>query len=298
MRRTDLTRDLTVARLLRLWPAAAVVFVRRGMACPGCAMAPFETPEEAAAAYGQEPEGLLAELDEAVGPAPGTGRGTSAVTRPRERGRKERKPPMARSLKAPKVLLALALATGALAARPAAAHCDTVDGPVAVDARAALAGGDVGPVLKWIHADAEAEIRAAFARALAVRALSPAAAELADTYFLETLVRVHRAGEGAPYTGLKPAGAEVEPGIAAADKALATGSADALLKAMAAHVTDGVRERFERTSAAREHAGHNVAAGRAYVAAYVDFIHYVERVHAAAVGPAPAHDGGAAAHAH
>ncbi len=195
-------------------------------------------------------------------------------------------------------IVAAVIALGVSGARTAGAHCDTVDGPVVIDARAALAAGDVTQVLKWVRAEDEPEIRAAFDRALVVRASGGAALELADTWFFETLVRVHRAGEGAPYTGLKPAGT-VEPGIAAADRAIDSGSADSLVAALTEHLDEGVRHRFERVVAAREHAGHNVAAGRAYVAAYVDFIHYVEGLHVAMAGSghgaAPAgHD----AHAH
>jgi hypothetical protein len=196
------------------------------------------------------------------------------------------------------VTAAAVVGIGLGAARTAGAHCDTLDGPVVSDARAALAAGDVTEVLKWVRGDDEAEIRAAFDRTLAVRASGGAALELADTWFFETLVRVHRAGEGAPFTGLKPAGT-VEPGIAAADLAIDGGSADGLIAGLTEHLDEGVRHRFETVVAAREHAGHNVAAGRAYVAAYVDFIHYVEGLHSALAGPAhgptPAgHD----AHAH
>jgi hypothetical protein len=195
------------------------------------------------------------------------------------------------------MVMAATLAAGVLAARPAAAHCDTLDGPVVNDARAALAAGDVTPVLKWVRLAAEAEIRAAFDHTIKVRALSPDARDLADTYFFQTLVRVHRAGEGAPFEGLKAAG-EVEPAIRAADLALESGSADGLVKAIAAHVAEGVTERFGRAAAARKHANDSVDAGRDYVEAYVDFIHYVGRVHDAATGPAPAHGAAPAAHAH
>ena len=196
------------------------------------------------------------------------------------------------------VIAAAATALVLGATRTAGAHCDTLDGPVVVDARAALAAGDVTPALKWVRAEDEAEIRAAFDRTLAVRASGGAALELAETWFFETLVRVHRAGEGAPYTGLKPAGA-VEPGIAAADRAIESGSADSLVAALADHLDEGVRHRLERVLAAREHSGHNVAAGRAWVAAYVDFVHYVEGLDVALAGSghgaAPA---GQEAHAH
>ena len=75
------------------------------------------------------------------------------------------------------------------------AHCDTMNGPVVASARQALESGDLTPVLKWIPQTSEAEARAAFARTLQVRAASPAARELADFYFFETLVRLHRTGE-------------------------------------------------------------------------------------------------------
>lgn len=167
----------------------------------------------------------------------------------------------------------------------AVAHCDTLDGPVVADARAALAKGDVTPVLKWVKADAEQEVRALFASALKVRKLAPAAQELADHYFFETLVRVHRAGEGAPYTGLKPAGS-VEPPIAMADQALAKGNVDDLAKKIAAHTEAGIRERFQQALATQKHAGESVAAGREFVEAYVSYVHYVEGiVNAVHAGP-------------
>jgi hypothetical protein len=162
-------------------------------------------------------------------------------------------------------------------ASPLRAHCDTLGGPVVASARAALAKGDVTPVLRWVNKDSEPEVRAAFDRALAVRAKGDDARELADQYFFETVVRIHRAGEGEPYTGLKPAG-EVEPGIAAADAALSKGSADELTKHVSDAVTDGIRTRLARTIELKAHADDSVEAGRQYVAAYVDYIHYVEGI--------------------
>ena len=44
----------------------------------------------------------------------------------------------------------------------AAAHYDTLDGPVVETARATLDKGDVTPLLKWIRPSDEKEIRAAF----------------------------------------------------------------------------------------------------------------------------------------
>lgn len=170
--------------------------------------------------------------------------------------------------------------------RVAAAHCDTLEGPVVAAARVAVEKGDITPVLKWVKLEHEPEIRSAFARTLAVRGESPEAKELADMYFFETLVRVHRAGEGAPYAGLKPAGTDLGPVVAGADAALASGSVEGLVRLVTGDVAAGIRERFARTAAARKHSDESVEAGRRYVEAYVEYVHYVERVHAAAAGGA------------
>lgn len=163
-----------------------------------------------------------------------------------------------------------------LATAEVRAHCDTLEGPVVSAARAALSKGEVSPVLMWVGPRDEPEIRSAFDRALVVRKQSPAAAQLADTWFFETLVRVHRAGEGAPYSGLQPE-AKAEPGIAAADRALTAGNADALVADTTRSLETALKQRFERVKDLKAQANDNVEAGRAYVAAYVDYVHFVER---------------------
>jgi len=157
------------------------------------------------------------------------------------------------------------------------AHCDTMDGPVVMTAKAALEKGDVTPVLKWIKKDDEKEVRELFQKTMIVRGKGKDAQELADRFFFETLVRIHRAGEGAPYTGLKSE--PVEPIIAAADKALESGSADELVKQVTDVVARGIRERFAYTKTAKMNSDKNVEAGREFVEAYVVFTHYVERLH-------------------
>jgi len=158
-------------------------------------------------------------------------------------------------------------------------HCDTMNGPVVLDAKKAIEKGEVTAVLKWVKTEYEKTIRDLFKKTLIVRAKGPEAKSLADNYFFETLVRLHRAGEGAPYTGLKTD--PPEPIVAESDKALEAGSVDALVKALSKHLEEGIRERFARATAARKRAGANVASGRAYVEAYITFMHYVEGVHQA-----------------
>ena len=88
-------------------------------------------------------------------------------------------------------------------------HCDTMDGPVVAAARRALEKEDVNLILPYVKENASADVKLAFEKALRARKVDPTAREVADFYFFETAVRLHRAGEGAPYTGLKPAGFDV-----------------------------------------------------------------------------------------
>jgi hypothetical protein len=176
-------------------------------------------------------------------------------------------------------------------------HCDGMDGPVVTLARKALDSGNVNVVLPWVRKEDEAEILHAFEHAVSVRMLGPQAKTLADHHFFETLVRVHRAGEGAPYTGLKPAGRDLGPAIPAADRALDDGSVEKLLSLLTEAIRQGVHKRFHAAMSRRKFDVNDVAAGREYVEAYVPYIHYVERLWQDATGAAHGHHAEAAQHA-
>lgn len=168
-------------------------------------------------------------------------------------------------------------------------HCDTLDGPVVTAAKKALSTGNVNLVLIWVQPKDESEIKRAFQEALEVRKLGANAKALADRSFFETLVRVHRAGEGAPYTGLAPAGTPVEPAVAAADKALSTGSVEPLVKVLTHEVEEGLRKHFKEAMEARAYAPNDLKAGRKFVETYVEYVHYAEGVGAAAASTAHGH---------
>ena len=185
---------------------------------------------------------------------------------------------------------AAALATVSLAllfaAGPASAHCDGEDGPVIKSAQQALDSGNVNRVLMWVQHTDEAQIKDAFRKALEVRQLNPSAKELADRYFFETLVRVHRAGEGAPYTGIKPAGRDLGPAVVAGDRALETGSVEPLAELLTRAMHKSVGGQFKDVIAKQNFKADDVAAGQEYVNAYVRYIHSVERIYEAAASPA------------
>jgi hypothetical protein len=181
---------------------------------------------------------------------------------------------------------ALLLSALLVPARPAAAHCDTLDGPVVADARAALESGSVTSVLKWVAPSSEEEVRKAFDDAAAVRRLGPEAKALADRSFFDTVVRLHRASEGEPFTGVKPAGTDVSAAVRAADRSFESGSAEGLVRLLSERNAALLRERFDRAREARRHASESVAAGRAYVRAYVEYVHAAESIFEVGAEPA------------
>ncbi|MFO7704905.1 MAG: DUF6448 family protein [Halopseudomonas sp.] len=171
-------------------------------------------------------------------------------------------------------------------AGPAAAQGDSMSGPVVKDAQAALASEKVDSVLKWVGEADEVAIRDAFKMTLAIRAESEVAKTIADRYFFEALVRTHHATLGEKFTGLKPA-ENVEPAIAAADRALEFGKGDQLADEIAAAVREGIQERFADAYGKRQVAGQSVEQGRAYVKAYVELTHFVVGVDHMIIPPAP-----------
>lgn len=168
-------------------------------------------------------------------------------------------------------------------------HCDTLDGPLVAIAKKAVDEKNVNLVLPWVRPEDEPEVRHAFDHAQAVRDLGPKARSLADQHFFETLVRIHRAGEGAPFTGLKPAGLDLGPAVPAADRALKSGSVDAVVKLLVDAVSAGVRARFRAATERQAFDPNDVAAGRKYVEAYVPYVHYVERLWDAATAVVHGH---------
>lgn len=162
----------------------------------------------------------------------------------------------------------------------ALAHCDTMDGPVVKAAEKALATKNVNLVLIWVQEKDEAAIRQAFRQTLAVRRLSTEARDLADRCFFETLVRLHRAGEGEPFTGIEPAGTDQGPIIPTAESALQKDAVEPLLKLFPADVAADIQTRFKDVIAKKRFNENDVAAGRAYVKVYVAFLHYLEHLHA------------------
>lgn len=178
-------------------------------------------------------------------------------------------------------------------------HCDSVDGPVVAAARAALRTGNVDLVLPYVPEPGEAEVRRAFEQVAPVRSLGPQAAAVAEQWFFETVVRIHREGERAPFTGLKPAGSDVGPVIPLAEQAVQTGDAEEVFRFLAADLKAQLAHRVERLAELASTKDASVAAAREYVEAMLGFEVYSNQVYQALhAEPHGEHGHAHAVHAH
>lgn len=151
-------------------------------------------------------------------------------------------------------------------------HCDTMDGPVVQAAKKALKTANANLILPWVPSAAEAELRKAFRKTLNVRKLGRQAAGLADIWFYETAVRLHREGEGAPYTGLKPAGLDWGPVVRKAENAIEKGDAGKVIEFLLHTVNETLRSRFDKAISMKGYDENDIEAARHYVHAMLGFV--------------------------
>lgn len=161
---------------------------------------------------------------------------------------------------------------------PASAHCDSYDGPTIKDASKALETNNVNLVLKWITSDQEKEIIPLFNKTYALKSGDKEVYDIVEKLFFETLVRLHRETEGAPYTGLKPAGT-TKTIIQLSDQAIEGKDIDELLEKLNNHTGKVIREKYEKVAVLDKVKNDSPEKGREYVKAYVDYTHTLEAIH-------------------
>ena len=194
-----------------------------------------------------------------------------------------------------KTLIAAIIAAGLLfQVQSEQAHCDSLDGPVAKAVYKALDDGNVNPVLAYAPATAEAEIRAAFEKSRKVRGLGAEAGMLADQAFMETVIRLHRAGEGATYTGLKPAGIDYGPVVPAAEHAVETGDLAKLKAVLTEEIEHALRERLAHVRELKKaplepKTAAEVPHSRERISAELGFIIFAESLRQTALGKGAEH---------
>ena len=187
------------------------------------------------------------------------------------------------------ILAVMMIALIAIMPQPLSAHCDSYDGPLIKDALKALETSNVKPVLKWIDEKYEPEIISLFDKTASLRGGDKEVYAIVEKHFLETLVRLHREGEGAPFTGLKPAGS-ASPVIVMADQAIASGEVKTLTTQLDAHLNKVLIDRYNEVMEKSLRKDNSAAEGREYVKAYVEYTHFLEAIHALIEGGAP-HEG-------
>jgi hypothetical protein len=164
-------------------------------------------------------------------------------------------------------------------------HCDSLDGPVVAAARDALTSEDVDLILPYVKRDGEGEVRAAFDLVVKARTQGAEAQQVADRFFFETAVRVHRAGEGAAFSGLKPAGLDVGPVIPLAERAIRSGSPVELIDFLAGAVRTEVDTRFQTMRDLEMNASRSVEDQRAYVEAMLGLQVWSHKLYGAVKAP-------------
>jgi len=177
-------------------------------------------------------------------------------------------------------------------------HCDTMDGPVVTAAKKAVETGNVNLILPWVPKKAEDELKKAFKKTLHARKEGKEAQEVADYWFFETAVRLHREGEGASYTGLKPAGLDWGPVVPRAEKAIEEGDAKEVTEFISHAVEEELQHRFQRVMATKKYDVNNVKDAREYVQANLGFVLYAHHLYATIKGGGEHGEEGMGGHEH
>lgn len=158
------------------------------------------------------------------------------------------------------------------------AHCDRVNGPVAVAAKQALETGDISQALIWVGEQQAEELRTKFKQSLRAYTNGEASRQLAERYFMETTVRLHREAEGMPYTGLKPAQPSSKD-IQTAEKALESKNLSPVTDLLSEEIRNKTTELYQHAMKAKKNRHQSVEAGREWVNAYVKYIVYVHKLY-------------------
>ena len=177
-------------------------------------------------------------------------------------------------------------------------HCDTLDGPVVEAIRTALEKDNVNYILPWVPEKAEREVKKAFDKTKLARKQGKEAMEVADYWLYETVVRLHREGEGAPYTGLKPAGLDWGPVVPRAEKALESGNPKEVIDFIAHTAQEELEARFNRAMARKKYNINDVEAAREYVQAELGFVLFSHGLYAAIAGKGEHDEEGTKKHEH
>lgn len=153
-----------------------------------------------------------------------------------------------------------------------APHCDTMDGPVVTACKKALETENVNYVLPFAPKKAEVEIKHAFNKTIKARKLGEDAKEVADLWFFEKVVRLHREGEGTPFTGLKPAGLDWGPVVPKAEEDIKKENPSETIEFLKGVLQEEIQEKFDKAMNLKNYDVNDVDSARKYTEAMLHFV--------------------------
>ena len=160
-----------------------------------------------------------------------------------------------------------------------APYMDSMSGPLVKAAEKALEMENVKFVLPYVSSQDEEELKDAFEKTLLVRELSSDAAELADYWFFETAVRLHRKEENKSYTGIKSSGSDWGPILPKINQAIDSENPDELLNFLSNFIGEDLNGRFEEVISKKDYDPNDVEEAREYINSLSEFIKFTSKLY-------------------
>lgn len=158
-------------------------------------------------------------------------------------------------------------------------HCNSREGPVAIDVKKALEKGDFQLIARWISAEDEQELKDKFNKCRKIYQEEKGdKQEVAREYLMETTVRLHRAAEGMPFEGLQSVGSfpdDIEKG----EQALEEENIESILNLLIEELQQEAKKWFQEAVEAKQTKNESIPEGRNYTSAYVKYITFVHKIY-------------------
>ena len=157
-------------------------------------------------------------------------------------------------------------------------HHDAVNAPDMKAAKMALETGNANYVLIWVPEESENKLKNLLEKTCCERSARKNMQNCAIDWYFDIVSRFYSANKGALYTCLKPGGLDESLIAVKVERAIETGNFEEIIGIIPdAHAAD-VRERFHHVMDKSNYDRNNIAAGRAYVSAFIDFLTYVHTI--------------------
>ena len=155
---------------------------------------------------------------------------------------------------------------------------DITKGLVMDAAKMALDTGNVNYVLIWVPEASENKLKNLFDKTVCEHRDRKDVQDIALDWYFETVSRLHRSRKRVLYTFMKPDGLDESQIFQKVERAIEIGDVEELIGDIPYTKEGDLRQRFRHVMDKRNYDVNNIAAGRAYVSAFIDFIIYVHNL--------------------